>query len=405
MIFSAFSMNDQPETKKSILKIEEQQVDPLLDFINQILCLAIQRCASDIHFEPYQTRYRIRIRINGLLEELPHHGMQHDKRIAARLKTCANLDTTERRLPQDGQLQLHYQNQYYDLRISTCPTIYGEKIVLRILYYQQQHTLIELGLNTDQQQRLTRLLHKPQGLILVCGPTGSGKTMTLYAALDYLNQPNLNIVSVEDPVEVHLSGINQVAVNPAIHLSFQRSLRSILRQDPDVIMVGEIRDTITAKITIKAAQTGHLVLSTLHSNSALKALSRLRQMGIPTYDLVDSISLLISQRLLRKLCSYCKIPYSPPSQLLRQFKLISCDTFYRPQGCEHCYQGYQTRFAIFELIELSSTLIDAILTAKNILQLDTLLTELKIKTLQQSALDAFNHGLTSWEEINRVVLS
>lgn len=383
--------------------LPNKELDPLIELINLTIFSAIHHNASDIHFEPYQHYYRIRMRINGLLEERRETEQQVDQRIAARLKILANLDTTERRLPQDGQFQIQYQKQFYNIRMSTCPTIYGEKIVLRILYRQQKRSLSELGMNESQLHLFLTALNKPQGLILVCGPTGSGKTVTLYAAIDYLNQPQKNILTVEDPVEIQLNGINQVAINPILSLSFQQVLRSFLRLDPDIIMVGEMRDSETAQTTIKASQTGHLALSTLHSNSALKALTRLRHMGIRDYDIADSISLIISQRLLRKLCIHCKKKTIPSKNMQIQFNLSNEQVFYQATGCSHCLHGYQERFAVYEVIPFCDQLANLFLTHKTVFQLEKHLSELNILRLQESALSAAKAGITSLEEIKRVI--
>lgn len=400
----AFKANPQSlsENKNSIIHLEENQLDSLIAFINQVLCIAISKHASDIHIEPYQACYRIRIRVNGLLEELKEVNSRPDKRITSRLKVLANLDTTERRLPQDGQLQISYNNMLYNLRLSTCPTVYGEKIVLRILY-PQHHDLDSLGMTPSQKNNFISALKKSHGLILVCGPTGSGKTATLYAALDYINQPHINLVSVEDPVEMHLSGINQVSVNPSIKLSFQIILRAFLRQDPDVIMIGEIRDKQTAKIAIKAAQTGHLVLSTLHSASALKACARLRHIGIEIYDLIDSISLIISQRLVRALCPHCKKKYIPNQEVLQQFGFPADIYLYKAVGCDTCQNGYQHRFALFEFVLFNDEIINAILKHRSMVDLENALPALAKTNLHSAAIDALKAGKTSVEEVIRVI--
>ncbi len=376
----------------------------IIHFINVLLSHAIEKKASDIHIESFQTSHRIRIRINGVLKEYQSFEYPIDPRLFARIKIMANLDTTEKRLPQDGQIQFNHHDKTYSIRMSSCPTLYGEKIVLRLLYHHQFKSINELGMTTDQHTLFLHALEKSQGPIMVCGPTGSGKTMTLYAALNYLNHPKLNIVSVEDPVEIVLTGINQVNVNPAINLTFQRALRSLLRQDPDIIMVGEIRDMETAKITLKASQTGHLVLSTLHSRSALKALLRLQQMGIAQYDLLDSLTLIISQRLLRKLCDHCKKPAHLNEETAAHFGLSREDRLFTASSCENCHEGYLARTAIFEFLPFTDELISCILTHDSLFKVEKIIEENALYSLKQQGIAMVKQGFTSLEEVKRNIL-
>lgn len=378
--------------------------DTLIPFINALISHAIKKNASDIHIESFQTTHRIRIRINGILKNYQSFEKSIDPRMLARIKIMANLDTTEKRLPQDGQIQFHDHDKTYCIRISSCPTLYGEKMVLRILYHHQFKSITELGMTMEQQTLFLNALEKSQGSILVCGPTGSGKTMTLYAGLNYLNHPHVNIVSVEDPVEVAITGINQVNVNPLVNLTFQRALRSLLRQDPDIIMVGEIRDTETAKITLKASQTGHLVLSTLHSRSALKALLRLQQMGIAQYDLLDSLTLIISQRLLRKLCHHCKKTIKLNEETVAYFGLSMQDKIFTASSCEKCYEGYLARAAIFEFLPFTDDLISCILRHNSLFEVEKIIEQSALYSLKQQAISMVKQGLTSLEEIKRTVL-
>lgn len=378
--------------------------DTIIHFINVLLSYAIEKSASDIHIESFQTSHRIRIRINGVLKNYESFEHPIDPRMLARIKIMANLDTTEKRLPQDGQIQFNIYDKTYCIRISSCPTLYGEKMVLRILYHHQFKSITELGMTIEQQTLFLHALEKSQGFILVCGPTGSGKTMTLYAALSYLNHPHVNIVSVEDPVEVAITGINQVHVNTLVNLTFHRALRSLLRQDPDIIMVGEIRDKETAKITLKASQTGHLVLSTLHSRSALKALLRLEQMGIAQYDLLDSFTLIISQRLLRKLCDHCKKPVHLNEEMAAHFGLSTQDNIFTASSCEKCHEGYLARTAIFEFLPFTGELISCVLKHNSFFEVEQIIEKNALYSLKQQAIFMVKQGITSLEEIKRTIL-
>ncbi|MDO6706460.1 GspE/PulE family protein [Photobacterium sp. 1_MG-2023] len=331
---------------------DTQEDAPVSRYLNQLLLDAIRRKASDIHIEPFEQNCHIRFRCDGLLLRYASPPPEFAVRLVARLKILARLNIAERRLPQDGRFRLPLsQDLTVDMRLSTIPAQWGEKAVLRLLDHQHVPLSFEhLGLTAAQQHALQEVLDKPQGLVLVTGPTGSGKTQSLYAGLNYLNQEHRNLCTAEDPVEIQLTGVNQLQINPAIGLDFSSALRSFLRQDPDVMMIGEIRDQETATMAIRAAQTGHLVLSTLHTNSAADTLNRLRHLGVTSYDLGTSLSLIIAQRLVRCLCPHCKQAGQVPPFLQPHLPADTATLFVsRPQGCERCNQGYLGRTGLFEL--------------------------------------------------------
>ena len=359
---------------------------------------AIELSASDIHIEPHETFSRIRFRQDGLLYEITEIPRKLSDLLITRLKVLAKLDISERRLPQDGRFQQHQT----DIRINTCPTLFGEKIVLRLLNNQKScFDLHSLGLTDLQKNIFLDALSKPQGMILVTGPTGSGKTVTLYSALRHLNTPEKNISTVEDPIEIMLPGINQVNIHPRIGLHFSTVLRTFLRQDPDVIMVGEIRDIETAEIAIQAAQTGHLVLSTVHSNHSIDTLARLLAMGIPAYHLARSISLIVAQRLLRVLCKHCK-----QRETLSTLPALPLDTpIYRAHGCSHCLQGYQGRIGIYEFLPMTDFIIQLILANVSATQIESAARQQGFSTLQENGLAKVIQGITSLTELNRVIRS
>ena len=381
----------------------------MIHYLDELLQQAIQRSASDLHFEPYAEHYRIRFRIDGILYEVARPPLQQASQIAARLKVMAQLDIAERRLPQDGRLQLSSpQHGSVDFRISTLPTQHGEKIVLRV---QQQATAIpdleQLGLTASQQTLYRHALHQPQGMILVTGPTGSGKTLTLYAGLALLNTSSRNIATAEDPVEMSVPGVNQVAIQVKTGLTFSHALRAFLRQDPDVIMVGEIRDQDTAEIAVKAAQTGHLVLSTLHTNSAAEAVIRLQQMGLAAYNLASSLQFIIAQRLARCLCHACKEPERLPAAELTRQGLNHPDLpplhLYQAVGCDRCTDGYRGRIGIFEVLPMTPALRELILQQASATAIQTYAVEAGFIDLRTAALMHVATGVISLAEANRVV--
>ncbi|SJZ44421.1 type IV pilus assembly protein PilB [Oceanospirillum multiglobuliferum] len=383
---------------------------PIVKFVNKVLLDAIKLGSSDIHFEPYERSFRIRYRTDGLLHEAikPPFNLRH--RITSRLKVMAKLDISERRVPQDGSIKLKVsKTRTIDFRVNTMPTLWGEKVVLRVLDSSAARIgMDELGFTPEQKVMYEKTLSQPQGMILVTGPTGSGKTVTLYTGLNILNTPERNISTAEDPVEINLEGINQVNVNYKVGLDFSAALRAFLRQDPDIVMVGEIRDLETAEIAIKAAQTGHLVLSTLHTNSAAETLTRLHNMGIPAFNIATSVSLIIAQRLARKLCSNCKKPSDiPESALLEEgFTLdqLRNAKLYQPVGCENCHQGYKGRLGIYEVVPITSAISKLIMNNANSLEIAEQAQKEGYANLRTSGLKKALAGLTSLAEVNRVTV-
>ena len=384
---------------------------PVVKFVNKVLFDAIKQGASDIHFEPYEREYRVRLRADGILREVVRPPKGLSPRLAARLKVMARLDISERRAPQDGRIQLKLsKNRSIDFRVSTLPTLFGEKIVLRILDPGSARMGIDaLGYESDQKELYLEALSRPQGLILVTGPTGSGKTVSLYTGLDILNEPERNISTAEDPVEINMEGINQVHVNPKVGLDFAQVLRSFLRQDPDVLMVGEIRDLETAEIAIKAAQTGHLVLSTVHTNSAPETLNRMLNMGVPAYNIASSLTLIIAQRLARRLCKYCaepetKIPEAALKELGFTDEIISTATIKKPVGCKQCRKGHSGRVGIYEVVKINKKIASAILSGATVFELDQIMRAAGFFDLRTAAVKKCAAGIISLEEVSRVTV-
>ena len=384
---------------------------PIVRFVNKMLVDAIRLGASDIHFEPYEKSYRVRFRIDGILQEMSRPPANLASRLAARLKVMSRMDISERRVPQDGRVKLNLsKTKTIDFRVNTLPLQFGEKIVLRILDPSSARMGIEaLGYEDDQKQLYLEALSRPQGMILVTGPTGSGKTVSLYTGLNILNTTERNISTAEDPIEINMEGINQTQINMRVGLSFAEALRSFLRQDPDVVMVGEIRDLETAEISIKAAQTGHLVLSTLHTNSAPETLTRLLNMGVPAFNVATSVNLIIAQRLGRKLCTQCREPFTDiPDEVLSEegFDTIGIPreqiTLYKPIGCSHCTNGYKGRVGVYETLKISPAISRIIMQGGSSLDiLDAALKE-GFRPLRSSALRKAAAGLISIEEANRI---
>ncbi len=393
---------------------EETQTEideaPVVRFVNKILLDAINSGVSDIHFEPYEKRYRIRYRQDGLLYEKASPPVNIAQRLSSRLKVMARLNIAERRVPQDGRIKLKVSKHHaIDFRVNTCPTLYGEKVVLRILDASAATIGVDaLGFEEDQKKLFLDAIKKPYGMILVTGPTGSGKTVSLYTALNILNKPEVNISTAEDPVEIQVEGINQVNINPASGLHFADALRAFLRQDPDIIMVGEIRDLETGEIAVKAAQTGHMVLSTLHTNDAPQTLTRLANMGIPPYNIASSVNLIMAQRLGRRLCEHCKeVEDLPRTALLEEgFSEEEVDaglTIYKAVGCDRCNNGYKGRVGIFEILPVSEGIAQIILEEGNAMQLkEQALKEGYYYDLRTAGLLKVKNGLTSLEEVNRI---
>jgi type IV pilus assembly protein PilB len=384
---------------------------PIVKYINKVLLDAIKLGSSDIHFEPYEKSYRIRFRTDGVLHEVSRPPVNLATRMAARLKVMSQMDISERRLPQDGRIKLKVsKTRAIDFRVNTLPTLFGEKIVLRILDPSSAKLGIDaLGYEDEQKRLYLDALAQSQGMILVTGPTGSGKTVSLYTGLNILNTNEVNISTAEDPVEINLEGINQVQMNTRVGLTFAEALRSFLRQDPDVIMVGEIRDLETAEIAIKAAQTGHLVLSTLHTNSAPETLTRLLNMGVPAFNVATSVSLIIAQRLARRLCTNCRKPAADiPDDILKQegFDEIGIPRaefqLYHPNGCEKCNGGYKGRVGVYEVVRITPVIANLIMEGGNSLQIARTAKDAGFNNLRISALRKVAMGLTSLEEANRV---
>ena len=383
---------------------------PIVRFINGILTQAIKSGASDIHFEPYEKKYRVRIRIDGILQEAQSAPINLGGRIAARLKVLSRLNIAERRVPQDGRMRLKLSaTKTIDFRVNTCPTLFGEKIVLRILDPTSAQLGIDvLGYEPDQKKIFMDTMHQPYGMVLVTGPTGSGKTVSLYTALSILNTDDRNISTAEDPAEISLAGINQVNINPAVGLTFSSALKAFLRQDPDIIMVGEIRDLETAEISIKAAQTGHMVFSTLHTNDAPQTLTRLANMGVPAFNIASAVSLIIAQRLGRRLCTKCKQTENIPAEALleegfTQKQIDSGMTIFKAVGCDSCTLGYKGRVGIYQVMPISEEMGRIIMEGGNAMTLADQAEKEGIDDLRKSGLKKVAAGMTSLEELNRVI--
>ena len=384
---------------------------PVVRFVNKVLLDGIKRGASDIHFEPYEKAFRVRMRFDGVLKEIALPPVALSPKVVARLKVMSRLDIAERRVPQDGRIKMRLSNnRAIDFRVSTCPTLFGEKEVLRILDPSSAKLGIEaLGYEDQQRHLYTHALSQPYGMILVTGPTGSGKTVSLYTGLNILNTEDRNISTAEDPAEINLEGINQVNVNPKVGLTFASALKAFLRQDPDVIMVGEIRDLETAEIAIKAAQTGHLVLSTVHTNDAPKTLTRLVDMGVKPYAIASTLSLVIAQRLARRLCSNCKeVVDIPREALLKEgFSEQQIDaglTIYGPVGCSQCNSGYKGRVGVYQVMPVSEDIGRIIMEGGNAMQIAEQATVEGVWDLRRAGLQKVLDGVTGLEEINRVTI-
>ncbi|WP_444923181.1 type IV-A pilus assembly ATPase PilB [Microbulbifer sp. DLAB2-AF] len=383
---------------------------PVVRFVNKVLLDAIRTGASDIHFEPYEKSYRVRFRTDGVLHEIARPPIQLATRLSARLKVMSKMDISERRVPQDGRIKMKLsKTKAIDFRVNSLPTLWGEKIVLRILDPSSAKLGIDaLGYEDEQKKIYMDALAQPQGMILVTGPTGSGKTVSLYTGLNILNTPERNISTAEDPVEINLEGINQVNVSSKVGLNFAEALRSFLRQDPDIVMVGEIRDLETAEIAIKAAQTGHLVLSTLHTNSAPETLTRLMNMGVPTFNIATSVSVIIAQRLARRLCNECKKATTLPNEVLEAegFSAVNIPrndwAIYQPVGCEHCSKGYKGRVGVYEVVRITDGISRIIMEGGNSIQIADQAREEGFSNLRTSALRKVVMGIISLEEANRV---
>jgi type IV pilus assembly protein PilB len=405
------SAGDEADVAKDADRSDAVDDAPIVRFINKVMLDAIKKGASDIHFEPYEKSYRIRFRLDGVLKEMAAPPVQLAIKLAARLKVMSRLDIAERRVPQDGRIKMKIsKNRAIDFRVSTCPTLFGEKIVMRILDPSSAMLGIDsLGYEPFQKQLYMDALARPHGMILVTGPTGSGKTVSLYTGLNILNTEDTNISTAEDPVEIMLAGINQVNINPKVGLTFAGALRAFLRQDPDVIMVGEIRDLETAEIALKAAQTGHLVLSTLHTNDAPKTLTRLVDMGVKPYAIATSVSLIIAQRLARRLCSSCKAPLKIPAEALKKEgfgdeEIANGLQIFGPVGCSNCTDGYKGRCGIYEVMPVSEEIGRIIMAEGSVIEIKEQATREGVWGLRQAGLNKVRLGITSLDEINSVTV-
>lgn len=382
---------------------------PIVKFVNKVLMDAINRGASDIHVEPYEKTYRVRYRQDGILHEVANPPLALASRISARLKILSRLDIAERRVPQDGRMKMRIsKNRAIDFRVSTLPTLWGEKVVLRILDPASATLGVEkLGFDPAQKDLFLEAIHRPYGMVLVTGPTGSGKTVTLYTGLNILNTPDTNISTAEDPVEINIAGINQVHINEKAGLTFSGALRAFLRQDPDIIMVGEIRDLETAEIAIKAAQTGHMVLSTLHTNDAPATLTRLVNMGVPPFNIASAVNLIIAQRLGRRLCNECKQPIDIPKHALikagfTEASLKNDFTIFGPVGCDACNQGYKGRVGIYQVMAVSEETGAIIMRGGTQLDIETQAKKEGVANMREAGLKKIRDGITSLEEVESV---
>lgn len=406
-LFSELETKETFEEKESIEGydlLEKADHNPVIRMVNAILLEAIQQGASDVHFEPNEEGLSVRYRIDGCLQRRHTPSREYQIQILTRIKVMAKMDIAEHRLPQDGRIKLRHGGREIDFRVSTLPIAHGERIVLRIL--DKGNVLLgleKIGMDIKLLKSFRKLIQMPEGIVLVTGPTGSGKTTTLYSALSEVNDQETNIITVEDPVEYKISGISQMNVNPKIELDFAKGLRHILRQDPDVIMIGEIRDKETAEIAIQASLTGHLVLSTLHTNDAPSALTRLADMGIEPYLLASSILGVIAQRLVRQICTHCKVEYEPSEKEMQELGIESSSSFYKGQGCMHCFQtGYKGRHAIYELMPVSGKIKTQVLKSQDAQELRKVALKEGMKTLFDQGIGLVIQGITTSAELLRV---
>mgnify|MGYP000007500626 FL=1 len=404
------SGGDDNDKKDSGIVGSGEEEAPIVKYVNKVLLDAIKMGASDLHFEPYEKAYRIRFRIDGVLREYARPPLQLSGKLSARLKVMSQMDISERRVPQDGRIKLKLsKTKAIDFRVNSMPTLFGEKLCLRILDPSSAMLGIDmLGYEPDQKKLFMDALEKPQGMLLITGPTGSGKTVSLYTGLNILNREDTNISTAEDPVEINLEGINQVNVNAKVGLTFASALKAFLRQDPEIIMLGEIRDLETAEIAVKAAQTGHMVLSTLHTNSAPETLTRLRNMGIPSFNIATSVNLVIAQRLARRLCSACKRPANYPKPSLLEMGFTEADfekgfTIYEPVGCDQCRDGYKGRVGVYEVMKVTPKIARIIMEDGNSMEIAEAMEQEGFPNLRRSGLVKVMAGLASLQEIAKIV--
>jgi general secretion pathway protein E len=402
--FESGAVVEEKDSAEGYDLLERADQNPVIRMVNTILIEAIQQGASDIHFEPNEEGLSVRYRIDGCLQKRHVPPREYQIQILTRIKVMSKMDIAEHRLPQDGRIKLRHGGREIDFRVSTLPIVYGERIVLRIL--DKGNVLLgmdRIGMNGKVLKLFRKLIQMPEGIVLVTGPTGSGKTTTLYSAIGEINDSETNIITVEDPVEYKIAGISQMNVNPRIELDFAKGLRHILRQDPDVIMIGEIRDRETAEIAIQASLTGHLVLSTLHTNDAPSALTRLADMGIEPYLLASSILGVLAQRLVRQICPYCKVDYIPSEKELSDLGLTTNGPFYKGTGCTHCFQtGYKGRHAIYELMPVGGKIKQQVLKSQDAQELRKVALSEGMRTLFEQGVDLVSEGITSSSELLRV---
>ncbi len=401
-------ISDEDEAAEEAGSDTEIDDAPVVRYVNKLLLDAINKGASDLHFEPYEKKYRIRFRVDGILKEVAQAPISMARKIAARIKVVSALDISEKRVPQDGRMKLKFGKRAIDFRVSTCPMLFGEKIVMRILDPSSAQLGIEmLGYEPEQQAIFEENLAKPYGMLLITGPTGSGKTVSLYTGINIINNPDINISTAEDPAEIVLEGVNQVNVNVKQGLTFAVALKSFLRQDPDVILIGEIRDLETGEIAIKAAQTGHMVMATLHTNDAPQTVTRLLNMGIPSYNIASALNLIIAQRLTRRLCKHCKKPMEVPEPALveegfTEEQIKEGITIYGPVGCDQCTEGYKGRAGIYQVMPISEEMAKLIMSEATALDLAAQAESEGINDLRKSGLLKVIQGITSLDEVNRV---
>jgi type IV pilus assembly protein PilB len=400
-----FDVTDDVTTQETSETTSEVEDAPVVRFLQKMLIDAINARASDLHFEPYEYHYRVRFRVDGELREITQPPIAIKDKLASRIKVISRLDIAEKRVPQDGRMKLKFGSKAIDFRVSTLPTLFGEKIVIRILDPSSAKLGIEaLGYEKIEKDRLMAVIQRPYGMVLVTGPTGSGKTVSLYTCLNILNQPGVNISTVEDPAEINLPGINQVNVNDKAGLTFAAALKSFLRQDPDIIMVGEIRDLETADIAIKAAQTGHMVMSTLHTNDAPTTLTRLLNMGVAPFNIASSVLLITAQRLARKLCEACKAQADYPREAMLKAGFTESDLNgswrpYRAVGCSACNNGYKGRLGIYQVMPVTEAIQRIILAEGTALDIATQAQREGVRDLRQSGLIKVRAGVTTLEEV------
>ncbi|EDP74518.1 type II secretion system ATPase GspE [Hydrogenivirga sp. 128-5-R1-1] len=399
---------EEEETKEGLDLLQAQDDSPAVSLVNQVLIKASTVGASDVHFEPYEDEAVVRLRMDGVLHDVLKIPSSTYQNVVSRIKVMSNLNVAEKRVPQDGRIRVKIGSKDLDIRVSVVPTVFGERVVLRLLDKTGALlTLQQLGLSKEDREKVERLAKKPYGIVLVTGPTGAGKSTTLYAMLLYVKDPKKNIITIEDPVEYQIKGISQIQVNPKVGLTFASGLRSVLRQDPDIIMVGEIRDAETADIAVHAALTGHLVLSTLHTNDAPSAITRLSDMEIEPFLIASSLEGVIAQRLVRRICQHCKEPYKPDDEELKELGVEGYEgEFYRGRGCDQCLgTGYRGRIGVYEVLELDEDLKALITRTQDSNEIKKVAREKGYKTMLEDGIEKVKKGITTSSELLSVIRS